>query len=137
MFSFPGFTIDAHVTVRFLDPVPSAPTVLGIISIRGSTMAILKNTITFSAPVAVGVTRVATIILTPAGGSPEPSITLDVTDPTATFASNDGDSANVTAIDSNANGPSLVSQAFVAVTTVGGGGVPAAPVITGITSVLA
>jgi LDH2 family malate/lactate/ureidoglycolate dehydrogenase len=98
----------------------------------------LKTTITFSAPVAVGVTRVATIVLTHADGSVDPSFTLDVTDPTATFASVDGDSASATAIDTNATGPSVASAPFVGVLVAPVvGTVPDAPVITGFSSTLA
>ncbi len=69
------FTIDiqAHVTVRFLPAVPSAPTVLGVTFTRGSNMAALNGLLAFAAPAAPGVTRDAQIILN--GGPPE---TVDV-----------------------------------------------------------
>jgi hypothetical protein len=133
-----GITIDAHVTVAFTI-APSAPTVLGITSVRGSTMAALNNTITFSAPVLTGNTRVATIVLTHADGTVTTLPALDVTIPTTTFPSVDGDSASVSATDANASGPSVPSAPFVQVTTapVVVPPVPDAPVITGIVSVLA
>lgn len=135
-----GITIDAHVVIGFSIP-PSAPTVLGITSVRGNSMAALLNTIVFSLAPAAGVTRVATITITPTGGVAEAPITLDVTNPATTFPSNDGDSVSVSAIDSNAAGASSASALFTTTTTAPGGGggsvVPSAPVITGVTSVLA
>ena len=133
-----GITIDAHVTIAFAI-APSAPTVLGITSIRGESMTALLNTIVFSAPPAAGVSRVATITITTAAGVVEAPLVVDVTLPTATFPSNDTDSASITATDSLGGLTSVPSAPFVAVTSapVIAPVAPDAPVITGITSVLA
>jgi hypothetical protein len=106
-----GLTVEGRITVRF-DLIPTAPVLLTVKFTRGKDMA-LKGLIVPQLPAAAGNTRTASITLN--GG---PSISVDITDPTATFDCNEGDTYSLFATDSNVSGSGPASNTLTGVCSI-------------------
>ncbi len=121
-----------------LDRLPSQPQVASITFRKDPNMASLLGTVHLTGviPAEHVTSRPTSIIVTPAGGTAGPQITLDMIDPTLTFPCNDGDSIAVIPIgDVNAFGQSASGDPFTVTAAATLTAAPTVPQVTGVSFV--